>query len=91
MSVHKRKAKRKRLKRATDLPSLTDICNAFTDARAMVTVACDAIVPKTDGAGEACLVLHLGVRALDRVADELEEAEMQFDRFLKKNAKGGTP
>ena len=89
MSGRKKKAKRKPLKTTTDLPSLTDIYNAFTDARAMITVAFNAIVPKIDGAGEACLVLHLGVKALDRVGDELEEAEMQFDQFLRKSAKGG--
>ncbi len=41
--------------------------------------------------GDACLVLHLGVRALDRVADELEKAEVQFDEFRKQHLKGVTP
>jgi hypothetical protein len=92
MSARKKKTKRTpRVKKFSDLPSLTDILDAFTDARAMVSVACDAILPKADTAGDACLVMHLGVRALDRVAEELEEAEVQFDEFRKQHLNAVTP
>ena len=93
MSARKKKTKRTpRVKKLSDLPCLADILDAFTDARAMVSVACDAILPKTNtAAGDACLVMHLGVQALDRVADELAEAEVQFDEFRKQYLKGLTP
>ena len=88
MSVRKKKTPRKPLKRAIDLPCLTDIYHHFSDAQALVAVACEFIMQNNDP-GPAVSVLYLGVKALDRVADELEEAEMQFDRFVRKNAKGG--
>jgi hypothetical protein len=92
MSARKKKTKRTpRVKKFSDLPSLTDILDAFTDARAMVSVGFGTIFPKVDSAGDACHVLYLGVQALNRVADELEEAEAQFDEFRKQHLKGGTP
>jgi hypothetical protein len=80
-----------RVKRLSEFPSLTGILDAFTDARAMGSVACDAIMPKANPAGDACLVMHLGVLALNRVAEELEAAEVQFDEFRKQHLKGVTP
>ena len=93
MSARKKKAKRiPRVRKFSDLPSLTDILDAFTDARAMVSLACDAILPKSDHtAGDACLVLHLGIKALDRVSDELSKAEVQYDEFGKQHLKGVSP
>lgn len=89
MSARKNKGKRTpRAKKFSDLPSLTDILDAFTDARAMVRVACDALLPKADTAGDARLVLHLGIKALDRVADELSKAEVEYDEFGKRHLKG---
>ena len=84
-----RKTTRKKAKaKKVQLPDLTDIFYAFSDAQALVAVACEFML-QNDGGGQALGVLHLGVEALDRVADRLEEAEMQFDRFRRKNAKRG--
>jgi hypothetical protein len=87
MSARK-KTKTKKIK--TELPDLTEIFYAFSDAQALVTVACEFIMQNNDP-GPAVNVLHLGVEALDRVADRLERAEMQFDRFRRKksNVQGG--
>jgi hypothetical protein len=83
MSGHK---KTKAKKDEVELPDLTDIYYAFSDARALVTVACHFITQKHNP-GPAVSVLHLGVEALDRVSDQLEQAEIRFDRFRRKNAK----
>jgi hypothetical protein len=79
----RKKAKAKKVK--VELPDLTEIFDAFSDARALVTVACEYILQNNDP-GPAASVLYLGVEALDRVAAQLEEAEIQFDRFRRKNA-----
>jgi hypothetical protein len=87
----RKKAKAKKVKVKAELPNLTEIFYAFRDARALVTVACDFITQNNDP-GPAVSVLILSVEALDRVSDQLEQAEIQFDRFRRKNnlAKGGT-
>jgi hypothetical protein len=74
------------------LPNLTEIFDAFSDARALVTVACELILQNIDP-GSAATVLRLGVEALDGVSDQLEKAEMQLGRIRRKNASalGGVP
>ncbi len=92
MSGKKENTKRaQRVKNFPDLPCLTDILDHFTDARAMVSVAFSTIFPKVDSAGDACHVLYLGVPALNRVANELEEAEAQFDECRKQYVKRSAP
>jgi hypothetical protein len=71
-----------------ELPDLTEIFYAFSDAQALVTVACEFIM-QNNNPGPAVSVLHLGVEALDRVSDRLERAEMQFDRFRRKKGSAG--
>jgi hypothetical protein len=67
-----------------ELPDLTEIFDAFCDARALVTVACEFILQNNEP-GQAASVLYLGVAALDRIYDQLEKAAMQFGRFRMKN------
>jgi hypothetical protein len=74
-----------RRKAGEALPDLTAIFYAFCDARALVTVA-HAVIVESDDYGPEESVLRLGVEALNSVSDQLDEAEMQLDRFRTKNA-----
>lgn len=64
-------------------PDLTIIFSAFCDAQALVAVAHKVMVNANYGYGPEESVLRQGVDALDRVSDQLEDAERQLARFLK--------
>lgn len=68
-------------------PDLTDLVDAFSDAHALVSVAHKVMVDADYGYGPEESVLRQGVAALDRVSDQLEEAERRLAQFLK--AKSG--
>jgi hypothetical protein len=88
MSARKKTKAKKKIK--IELPDLTEIFYAFSDAQALVSVACESIM-HNNNPGRAVSVLYLGVEALDSVADRLEQAEIQFDRFRRNrgNVQGG--
>jgi len=76
--------------RGNQPPDLEPVLHAFWDAEALVNVA-SHVVMDNDYAGPEASVLRLGVEALEKVADQLEEAERALHRFLKRKAvvKGG--
>jgi hypothetical protein len=67
------------------LPDIGAIVFAFADAQALVTVAHKLIVDG-DNYGPEEGVLRLGVEALDRISNQLDEAEMQLGRFRRRNS-----
>jgi len=71
---------------------LEPVLHAFWDAEALVSVASQAVMDSIDAGPEAS-VLRLGVEALEKVADQLEEADRALHRFLRKKAvvKRGAP
>jgi len=76
--------------RGNQPPDLTPIVDFFLDALALVHVA-SKVVMDSNYAGPEATVLHLAVEALDKVSDQLDEANTALHHFLKKNAivKGG--
>lgn len=74
-----------RRKAGDSLPDLTAVYYAFCDAKALVTVACEVLAHSRHAGAEAT-VLRLGVQALDRVSDQLEEAKSQLGRFRTQKA-----
>lgn len=75
-------------------PDLTAIFYAFGDAQALVSVAHEVMVNANYGYGPDESVLRQGVAALERISDQLEDAERQLARFLKANGfarERGTP
>ncbi len=85
--------RRKRLAvkgRGNQPPDLEPVLHAFWDAEALVSVA-SKVVMDSLYAGPEASVLRLGVEALEKVADQLDDAERALHRFLKKNGvvKGG--
>jgi hypothetical protein len=89
MSSTRKKTKAKKVK--AELPDLTEIFYAFTDAHALVAVACESIM-HNNNPGRAACVLYLGVEALERVSDQLEKADMQLEylRRKKESARGAS-
>ena len=71
-------------------PDLTSVINSFSDATALVSVA-SKVIANSPYSGPEASVLRLGVEALERASDQLEEADLALNRFLEKKtvAKGG--
>jgi hypothetical protein len=92
-SAHTRKAKSRAnsADNRAPLPNLDNVVDALVDATALVSVASDSIMRR--GGGPEATVLRLGVIALERVMDQLEEIEVQFHVFRKRNGmvEGGKP
>jgi hypothetical protein len=79
------KATPSRRRSGNQFPDLEAIVFAFADAQALVTVTYKAVA-ESDIAGAEANVLRMAVEALDRISDQLDEAEMQLDRFRRENA-----
>ena len=76
--------------RGNQPPDLEPVLHALWDAEALVNVASQAVMDSIDAGPEAS-VLRLGVEALEKVANQLEDADRALHRFLKRKAivKGG--
>jgi len=76
--------------RGNQPPNLEPVLHAFSDAEALVSVA-SKVVMDSIYAGPEASVLRLGVEALEKVADQLDDAARALHRFLKRKAavKGG--
>lgn len=70
------------------LPDLESMVDAFWDAVALVVTAHAVIVESDTGYGEEESVLRQGCEALERVGDQLEDAQLQFARCRTNH--GGT-
>ena len=69
----------KKIRKALDLEPLV---NTVADARALVNVAYQVVMQGQDVHGES-VVLRLAVKALDRIGEQLDDADNQLSRFRK--------
>ena len=88
MSTPKEAVRTRKIKRnpkahrnsAIQLPDISEIVYALSDASALVTVASNAVM---DGrSGPEATVLRIGVAALEKAMDLLERAELKVAAFL---------
>jgi hypothetical protein len=75
-------SKKERKKVPKTLPDLEPLGNALADVHGLVNVAYQVVVNGDDTYGESA-VLRFAVEAIDRVVDQLDDAERQLARFRK--------
>jgi hypothetical protein len=80
--------KTRRTRPIMSVPDLSAILSAYGDARSLVSVAYIVVAQSNYGPEEH--VLRLGVAALDAVYDQLDQADMQLERFRKKRNAGAS-
>ena len=77
------RAKRKsRAKRSKQPPDLSSICGAFSDGLALVSVA-HSVIAHNGNCGPEGTALRLGCEALERVIEQLDEADLQLAEFCE--------
>jgi hypothetical protein len=82
MTAKRSKRRTNALPKPEPLPELEPIVDAFRNALDLVVTA-HAVIVEGDSYGSEESVLQQGCEALERVHDQLEEAELQLVRYRK--------